>query len=184
LVSFAIGILCIENSLKGDGKMKKRRFLSIVLAVTAITLLLLALMPVGMALATNPLQCVIDYSYIGDFDDQGRFISWEAAVSGCLDGTARWWGDPTAMRFTGQASHYEDNWELVDSAGNVLLAGEESGSTTVRHMNNSNWRTNGTVTEANGAFANWLGRQTHASGHFTWTPDGLPFEGSGILCIN
>lgn len=87
------------------------------------------------------------------------------------------------MSFTGQASHYEDRFEIWKD-GVLILAGDEAGTTTVRHGNNSNWRTNGTVTEAYGEYEGWLNRKNHAEGHFTWVVPGLPDHGEGTFRIN
>ncbi len=156
-----------------------------------ILVLLLVLLPAGMASARNPLRCEITYTFVGAPDSQGRFILWEGNITGDIEGTIRWWGDPFAFRYTGQASHYGSSWEIVDGDGNVLLAGEGSGTTTARHEKNSNWRANGVITEANGPFENWLGGHDHQSGHFTWqvvqTPDGpmtIPEAGAGTLRVN
>ncbi len=89
------------------------------------------------------------------------------------------------MSTTGQASHYEDRFEIWNADETVLLiAGDEAGTTTARHGKNSNWRTNGTVTEAYGDFVGWLGRKNHAEGHFTWAGPGLPDHGTGTFRVN
>ena len=129
-----------------------------------------------------------EYDFVGDLgilDPQGRLLAWEGTVSGDINGVIKWWMDPTTMTYTGQASHYEDRFEIWDATETtLLLAGDEAGSTTARHGKNSNWRTNGIVTEAYGEFENWLGRNNHAEGHFTWAAPGLPDYGYGTLRIN
>lgn len=113
-------------------------------------------------------------------------LAWEGTVSGDVEGIIQWWmGIPkaTAGR-TGQASHYTDLCVILDSQGELLLAVDEAGSTTVRHGKNSIWRTNGTVTDASEEFEAWLGRQVHEDGHFTWTPLGMPEQGVGTFRIN
>lgn len=77
------------------------------------------------------------------------------------------------------------------AGGEVILAANGSGTTTARHMKNSIWRSNGTVTVAEGEYASWLGRNVHESGHFKWdefpTPDGpvwVPTTGDSIFRIN
>ena len=163
--------------------MKKYIFVSLVV----IAALLLTLMPVGTAKANHPLNGTTTYRFVGDFDDQGRFIFWEGDVSGDIEGVIRWWGDPFSFRYTGQASHYDMSWEIVEIVNEeefLLMAGEDNGTTTARHAKNSNWRTNGIVTVANGAFEEWVGRHVHMSGHFTWTLEGIPYDGSGIFRVN
>lgn len=155
----------------------------LILLLVLLTLLL-GLMPVGMAQAKDPLRGTSTHHFVGDFDVHERFIFWEGEISGDVEGDIRWYGDPAAMWFTGQASHYDMSWEIMDGEGNVILAGEDSGTTTARHGKNSIWRTNGIVTEANEEFQNWIGRHVHMSGHFTWAAAGVPDEGWSILRIN
>ncbi len=105
------------------------------------------------------------------------------------------------MVTTGQASHYDQTVEVheglcsenpVPATGEVILAADGSGTTTARHMKNSTWRANATVTIAKGDYASWLGRKVHESGHFEWigpipTPDGdihVPLKGTSDFRIN
>ncbi len=134
------------------------------------------------------LRCTTEYSFVGhlqvipdDLDAEGRLLAWEGTISGDIEGVIQWWMGP--MSLTGQASHYEDRFEIWNGTV-LLLAGDEAGTTTARHGKNSNWRTNGTVTEAYGEFADWDGRKNHAEGHFTWAAPGLPLEGWGTFRIN
>jgi hypothetical protein len=158
--------------------MKKR------ILVTMLLVLVLVLMTIGIAQAKDPLRCTIDYTFLGQEVD-GRFVSWVATISGDINGTVYYFASGSPMRFTGQASHYADSWEIVDGDGNVIMAGtDQTGSSTIRHGKNSNWRTNGVVTEAYGDYADWVGRQVHQSGHFTWAAPGLPKDGTGIFRVN
>jgi hypothetical protein len=155
--------------------------------VLLILVLLLALIPIGMAQAKKPFRATTTHTFVGTVVD-GRFIFWEGEITGDIEGTIRWWGDPGGLQVTGQASHYDMFLEIVkiDEFGNehVLLAGEDSGTTTARHGKNSNWRTNGIVTYADEDFASWLGRHVHQSGHFWWTAGGAPEAGTSIFRIN
>ncbi len=162
--------------------MKKSIFLLLTLA------LILALVPAGIAKKPAPtLACTTVYDFRGDegiFDTEGRLLGWQGTISGDIEGVIKWWM-VLPMSTTGQASHYEDRFEIWNADETVLLiAGDEAGTTTARHGKNSNWRTNGTVTEAYGEFEDWLGRKEHAEGHFTWASPGVPLEGWGTLRIN
>lgn len=126
-----------------------------------------------------------DYDFVaplGLFDAEGRLLAWQGTVTGDIEGIIQWWmAIPMA---TGQVTHYEDRWVILDSEGRVLLAGDEAGCTTVRHGKNSIWRTNGTVTEASDEYADWLGRPVHEEGSFTWAEPGLPDHGYGTIRVN
>ena len=134
------------------------------------------------------LKCTTEYNFVGLLgitDAQGRLLAWEGPISGDINGVIKWWMDGSTMVYTGQASHYVDRFEIWNTDTTVLLlAGDEAGSTTARHEKNSNWRTNGIVTEAYGEFEDWIGRHNHAEGHFTWAAPGLPEQGYGTFKIN
>lgn len=121
---------------------------------------------------------------LGILDAEGRLLAWQGTVSGDIVGVIRWWMVVESMSYTGQASHYVDRFEIWSAAGELLLAGDEAGTTTARHGKNSNWRTNGTVTEVASGLEDWLGRTEHAEGHFTWAAPGLPYEGYGTIRIH
>ena len=122
--------------------------------------------------------------HLGIFDAELRLLAWEGTTSGDIEGVIQWWM-VVPMSTTGQASHFESRFEIWNAAETeLLLAGDEAGTTTARHGKNSNWRTNGTVTEAYGEFVDWLGRNNHAEGHFTWAAPGLPDHGVGTFRIN
>ena len=163
------------------------RRLGLLLGILAVAL---ALVSADAASAKQPLRGETDYAFVGEFVPGSGILVWEGTISGDIGGCIQWWAaePPTP---TGQASHYDLRWEVWDecdgSEGTLLLAGSESGSTTVRHGKNSNWRTNGVVTEASDAYAEWIGRPMHQSGNFTWTiVDGMPVpnEGIGIFRAN
>jgi hypothetical protein len=122
--------------------------------------------------------------YLGTFDAEGRLLAWKGTVSGDIEGVIQWWMVPP-MSTTGQASHYVDRFEIWNAAETeLLLAGDEAGTTTARLGKNSNWRTNGTVTEVGPGFEGWLGREEHSEGHFTWAAPGLPDQGYGTIRIH
>jgi hypothetical protein len=138
-------------------------------------------------LAKKPISDSTEYDFVGHlgiFDSEGRLLAWKGTVSGDINGVIKWWM-VLPMSYTGQASHYEDRFEIWNAAETeLLLAGDEAGTTTARHGKNSNWRTNGTVTEVGQGFEEWLGRQEHSEGHFTWAAPGVPDHGTGTFRIN
>ena len=153
--------------------MKKMIFSLLTLA------LILALIPAGMAKKPAPkLACTMDYVWMP---------GWEGTISGDIEGVIQWWmGGPSGpMLPTGQASHYKDRFTIWNvGKTELLLVGDEAGTTTARHGKNSNWRTNGTIIEASAEYEDWIGRKNHTEGHFTWVIPGLPDNGVGTFRIN
>jgi len=155
------------------------------------TLLLICSLSLGMVQTTqakNPLHCTMDYIFVGHlqiFDDDGRILAWEGTVSGAINGEIKWYMFILDKKCP-QVTHFaDDRWYIFDSeTGELLLKGDEKGTTTIRHGKNSVWRANGIVLETNGDFAIWLGRHVHMGGHFEWLESGLPGSGSGTLRIN
>jgi hypothetical protein len=148
--------------------MKKLIFSMLTLA------LILSLVPAGMAKKPAPkLDCTIEYWWMP---------GWAGIISGDIEGVAIWPGGP--MRFAGQTSHYGGGFEIYDYDGNLLLAGEGAGSTTVRHGKNSVWRSSGTVTDACEDMEDWIGRRVYQDGHFTWEAPGVPEHGTGTFRVN
>ncbi|MHC4586935.1 MAG: hypothetical protein ACYS3N_20585 [Planctomycetota bacterium] len=153
--------------------MKKSIFLLLTLA------LILALVTTGIAKKPAPsLRCTINYVWAGDH--------WEGTISGDINGDIVWppgSGPPTGH---GQTAHYEGGFVISDTSG-FVMSGEGSGSTTVRHGKNSNWRTSGTVTDAREDMEDWIDRSVHQEGTFEWDPPGVPGvpkEGSGTFRVN
>jgi hypothetical protein len=122
--------------------------------------------------------------HLGEVDAEGRLLAWKGTISGDINGVIKWWM-VVPFDVTGQVSHYEDRFEIWNAEETVLLlAGDEAGTTTARHGKNSNWRTNGTVTEVGPGFEDWIGRPEHCEGHFTWAAPGLPDHGDGTFKVN
>lgn len=149
---------------------------------------LLVVIPLGAVQAKTPLYCTTDYYFVGHlgiFDDEGRLLCWKGTVSGDINGEINWWMYILDKKCP-QVTHFAgDIWEILDSeTDEVLLRGDEKGTTTIRHGKNSVWRSNGKVIEAYGGFEIWVGRNVHMSGHFTWIVPGFPGSGSGIIRIN
>jgi len=168
-------------------KTRMKKLISIsTIPVFALALLLVLGTVLADDAAIKPapaLNCTIDYWWVRDNAPDPFPGHWEATISGDINGHAVYPGG--AMRIAGGTSHYGGSFEIYDSpGGNLLMAGDGHGSTTVRHGKNSNWRTSGTVTEAYGQYADWEGRRVHQEGTFTWDDDGAPKDGSGIFRVN
>ncbi|MHC4083725.1 MAG: hypothetical protein ACYSU3_13690 [Planctomycetota bacterium] len=175
--------------------MKKLIPISII-AVLALALLVVS----GTVLADDDekpapkLECTITYVWMP---------GWAGTIYGDIGGTdgayVVWPGG--SMRFAGQTSHYSGErafeiWDMdpvlyPDDAVLLMVGDTSTGSTTVRHGKNSNWRTSGIVTEAYGEFEDWIGRRVYQEGHFTWQNIGTPEEpiivpkdGSGTFRVN
>ena len=158
------------------------------IVVLLIVSLIVTLVPAAMVLAEKPapsLTGTTEYDfvgYLGEFDDQGRLLAWEGTITGDIEGVIQWWmAVPMA---SGQVSHYDCRVVILDATGELVLAGDEAGSTTVRHGKNSIWRTNGIVTDASEEFEGWIGRHVHEEGHFTWAAPGVPDHGTGTFRVN
>jgi len=135
------------------------------------------------------LNCTTEYFFMGALgitDEEGRLLGWEGPIHGDIEGIIQWWMDTETKVNTGQASHYADRFIIWNDDKTVkLLVGDEAGTTTARLGKNSNWRTNGIVTDAAPAYEDWIGRENQAEGHFTWTIVGvLPEHGYGTFRIN
>ena len=146
--------------------------------VLVILVIFLALIPLGIAQAKKPLMAMTEHDFVGSGG-----IAWQGTISGDIEGQITWFA-PAEMWLTGQASHYDESWEIVDAQGNVLMRGTGYGSTTIRHGKNSIWRTNGIVTEAYGEYENWAGRHVHESGSFEWAAPGVPSHGISTFQVN
>ena len=156
--------------------MKKRLIIALVL--------ILVLIPTGVALADKPLTFETDYSFVWDGtdpDSQNRYRTWAGTVEGPFAGTIEWWMEfPAGMVPTGQVNHFTNaRWVIYDGE-EMVLEGVEFGSTTDRPGLNGKWRANGIVTDANSDYAHLIGRQFHDGGEFTWAT----MEGWGKLQIN
>jgi len=171
----------------------KTRMKKLISTGTIPVLALALLLVLGTVLADNAkkpapsLTGTTEYDFRGAdgiFDAEGRLLAWEGTIIGDIEGVIQWWMVVPMATPTGQVSHYAGvRWEIWDG-DDLLLAGYEAGSTTVRHGKNSVWRANGIVTEAYLGFENWIGRQVHDGGHFTWVEPGLPDHGTGTFRVN
>ena len=158
--------------------------------VLAVLVFVMALVPTGVVEAKRPFRATIFYDFRGaddppEFDSEGRLLVWEGTISGPDIGgtrTIKWWGVPSTPT-TGQVFHFIERWEILDGE-DLLLAGDDKGTTTARHGKNTIWRTNGIVTDADEAFEIWIGRHVHMGGDVTWEAPGTPDFGNGIFRIN
>ncbi len=163
-----------------------RRRLTLVL----VMLVALSLAVAAPATAKKPLRATTEHDFMATHGivrvvpDNLQLLGWQGTITGDIEGCIEWWFDiDPGIVATGQASHYNTTTEVHEgecpenpgpAEGNVILAADGSGTTTVRHMKNSIWRANGTVTVAVGdKYENWLGRKVHESGRF-WLDDGEP----------
>jgi hypothetical protein len=194
---FFRGNFCKDSNQTGEKTMKTK--MKKLIPISIISVLALALLWVsGTVLADDDekpapkLDCTIDYWWVRLNPPDPFPGRWEATISGDIEGYVVFPGGP--MRFAGQTSHYsgERAFEIYDinpvlypDDAVLLMVGDTStGSTTVRHGKNSNWRTSGKVTEAYGEFEDWIGRQVYQAGTFTWADDGAPEAGSGTFRVN
>ena len=130
------------------------------------------------------LICTIEYFWMP---------GWEGTISGDIEGVIIWPSvdPPPPPKFVGQTNHYVGRFEIWDidpflypDDAVLLLTGEGAGSTTIRHGRNSIWRSNGIVTGASDGYIDWIGRQVHQDGHFTWAAPGIPDHGTGTFRVN
>jgi hypothetical protein len=153
-----------------------------------ILLIILILIPTGIAQAKKPFRISTEYYFVGHlgiFDAEMRLLGWQGTVSGDIEGVIKWWM-VVPFKYSGQVNHFEARWEIWNiEETDLLLAGEEFGSTTDRPGKNGVWRANGVVTEAHEDYNEWVGRQMHDGGEFIWVIPGLlPSNGWGEFRIN
>jgi len=150
--------------------------------VFLVLVLAMVLMAAGAAEAGGTLDGSTEYHFMGELYE-GKVLIWQGTIEGDIEGIIRWYLE-SEMIPTGQASHYDVTWDIRDKdSGNMIMAGEDSGSTTARLGKNSNWRTNGIVTFANGDYSEWQGHHVHMGGNFTWAAPGVPDEGAGYFFV-
>lgn len=176
-----------------------RRKLLLLLAIVVALVAALATPATAKAplRATTSHDFMANYGFVRVTPDNLQILGWQGPISGDINGCIEWWFDlEPGMIITGQASHYDLTVEVHEGAcpengkapatSQVILAADGSGTTTDRHMKNSNWRSNGIVTVAEGEYASWLGRHVHESGHFEWddADPPNPLQGTSDFRIN
>jgi hypothetical protein len=144
----------------------------------------------AVANAAGPLKATTEYSFtghLGVFDADGRLLAWEGTISGDIEGVIRWWM-VVPFSITGQVTHFEEKWEVLDVTGTVVyLQGYNAGTTTNRPGKSGVWRSNGIVTWVNPdmpELEQWFGRHMHESGEFFWAAPDFPSHGTGIFRTN
>ena len=133
----------------------------------------------------------IDYWYVGHLgqtDDEGRRLTWEATIEGDVTGKMKWWFVTPApvpgITYTGgRISFYTARWEIwVDEE--LRLAGETSGKTDTRDGGDGVWDGHGRVTEASGKFKSLKGHEVYETGPvIQGSNPPRSYSGTGIFVI-
>ena len=134
----------------------------------------------------SALSCTIRVDFVGHLgtiDDEGRLLAYDGEIHGDIEGVVKWWLDLTFSQNIGQISYYAARWEIYDLAGNLLLAGDDAGTTAMPPGEDGIWRSKGIVTEASAKFEDWIGRQVYEDGNVEWDENGLPKGGGGTFRI-
>ena len=165
--------------------------------LTCLLLLLFTGQATQMALAENKsnpgeiLTGKISYRFVGhlgETDDSGRSLVWEATVEGEMQGTMKWWfvNPPPAAEIEyagGRLSFYAARWELWKDE-ELLLAGESAGKTDFRDNADGIWDGHGRVTEAHGKYESLKGRLVYETGPVILGSDPPnSFSGTGVFLI-
>jgi uncharacterized protein (TIGR02246 family) len=160
-------------------------------SISVLTLVLLVVL--GSVLAgegaitpLSTLSCTIRVDFVGHLgtiDDEGRLLAYDGEIHGDIEGVIKWWLDLTFSQTIGQTSYYAARWEIYDLASNLLLAGDDAGTTAMPPGEDGIWRGKGIVTEASAEFEGWIGRQVYEDGNVEWDENGLPKAGGGTFRI-
>jgi hypothetical protein len=199
---FFRGNFCKDSNQTGEKTMKTK--MKKLIPISIIAVLALALLWVsGTVLADDDekpgpkLDCTIDYWWVRLNPPDPFPGRWEGTIYGDIGGELGLpviWPGGGGMRFAGQSSHYagteafkiydRDPVLYPDDAVLLMVGDTKTGSTTVRHGKNSNWRTSGKVTYVGPGFEDWMDRQVYQAGTFTWAAPGVPEAGSGTFRVN
>lgn len=126
--------------------------------------------------------------HLGQLDDMGRVLVWEATVSGDLRGTMKWWFEspPPSGESNyagGRLTFYAARWELWEE-DELLLAGTSAGKTDFRDGADGVWDGHGRVTEASGQYRSLKGRSVYETGPVILGSDPpKSFTGTGVFSI-
>lgn len=167
-------------------------------SLSRILLLLLISHTAPTALAQdrdNPDEQIVgklDYWFVGHLgqkDDEGRLLVWEATVEGDLAGKMKWWFEiprpVSPLNYTGgRATFYAARWEFwADET--LLLAGESAGKTVFPDGADGVWDGHGRVTEGSGKFSDAAGRRVYETGLVLLGQDPpRTFSGTGLFVIH
>lgn len=176
----------LKNILERSNRMKRK---AVWILLALVLVLALATPMAGIAKGrTELLTSQIDYRFVGhlgEFDAEGRLLVWEADISGDFTGTGKWWFGPppaTTEYEGGRVAYYVGRWEIFDSAGHLVLAGESAGKTVTSDGEEVGmWDGHGVVTEASKGFNNLKGRHVYETGPVVWD---FPYYGTGIFVIH
>ena len=126
--------------------------------------------------------------HLGQTDDEGRTLTWEATIEGDANGKMKWWfvnpAPASSITHTGgRLIFYAARWELwVDEE--LLLAGETAGKTYFRNGADGVWDGHGRVTEARGKFRALKGREVYETGPVILGSDPpKSYSGTGMFLI-
>lgn len=117
------------------------------------------------------LTSTINYRFVGHLgqtDEAGRLLVWEAKAEGDINGTLKWWfvNPPPTSEVSyrgGRLTFYVARWELWDES-ELLLAGESAGKTDFRDGADGIWDGDGRVTETGEGYGHLKGRLIHETG--------------------
>ena len=164
---------------------------------SGLMLVLSALQATNIALAESDLAPgelvtgTITYRFVGHLgqtDDEGRSLVWEAKIEGDLQGKMKWWfvNPPPATDIVytgGRLTFYAARWELW-SEEELLVAGESAGKTNFRDDADGIWDGHGRVTEASGEYTSLKGRLVYETGPVILGSDPpKSFSGTGVFQI-
>lgn len=126
--------------------------------------------------------------HLGQVDDKGRMLVWEAEVAGDFRGTMKWWFEdpPPSGVITyaqGRLTFYAARWEFWED-GELQLAGTSAGKTDFRGDSDGVWDGHGRVTEASGKYESLTGRSVYETGPvFLGSDPPKSFTGTGMFSI-
>jgi len=168
--------------------MKKLITIRSMPVLTLVLLVVLGSVLAGAAEITplSALECTIAVDFVGHLgtiDDGGRLLAYDGEIHGDIEGVIKWWLDLAYSRNIGQTSYYAARWEIYDLADNLILAGDDAGTTAIPPGEDGIWRGKGMVTEASAEFEDWVGRQVYESGNVEWDEAGNPKGGGGTFRI-
>ena len=134
----------------------------------------------------------IDYRFVGHLgqvDEKGRLLVWEAKVVGDIQGTMKWWfaNPPPSGEITysgGRLTFYAARWELWGGE-ELLLAGVSAGKTDFRDGGDGVWDGHGRVTESSAKYEKFNGRSVYETGPVILgsnPPESL--AGTGVFLIH
>ncbi len=138
----------------------------------------------------------IDYWFAGhlnQWDDEGRLLVWQGAITGDLTGEMKWWfvipSPVSGSQFeNGRVAFYSARWEIWDGE-ELLLAGESAGKTVFPVdedgvTKDGIWDGHGVLTEAAAGLNPLKGRKVYETGPVV-VGDSPPvtYSGKGMFLV-